>query len=47
MTYLRDFAESFVILFGDYVNILAGGLVGLGIFIASAWATIPHIAKKV
>lgn len=45
--YLFDFAESFVILFGAYINVLAGGLVVLALVLVIAWATIPHIAKRV
>lgn len=49
MTYrfLMDFAESFVILFGAYVNVLAASVVVLGMFLVVAWATIPQIAKRV
>lgn len=42
-----DFAESFVILFGAYVNVLAAGIVVIGIVLVMAWATIPQIAKRV
>jgi hypothetical protein len=46
MTYLRDFAESFMILYGAYVDVLAGGVVALGMIITVAWSTIPHITTR-
>lgn len=45
--FLMDFAESFVILFGAYVNVLAAAVVVVGIVLVLAWATIPAIAKRV
>jgi hypothetical protein len=45
--FLFDFAESFVILFGAYINVLAGGLVVLGLMLVLVWATIPQITKRV
>jgi len=47
MRYLFDFAESFAILFGAYTNVLAAGVIVLGLLLVLAWATIPHIAKRV
>jgi hypothetical protein len=47
MRYLMDFAESFAMLFGAYVNVLAAGVSVLGMLLVIAWATIPHIAKRV
>jgi hypothetical protein len=47
MRYLFDFAESFAILFGVYTNVLAAGVIVLGLLLVLAWATIPHIAKRV
>jgi hypothetical protein len=47
MRYLFDFAESFGLLFGSYVNVLAAGVIVLGILLVLAWATIPHIARRV
>jgi hypothetical protein len=47
MRFLFDFAESFAILFGAYTNVLAAGVIVLGILLVLAWATIPHIAKRV
>jgi hypothetical protein len=45
--YLFDFAESFAILFGGYVNILAAGIVVIALVLVIAWATIPHMARRV
>lgn len=45
--FLMDFAESFVILFGAYVNVLAAGVFVVGMILFLAWATIPAIAKRV
>ena len=45
--YLADFAEAFLILFGAFFDVLAGGVVALGMFLVLAWATIPHITKRV
>jgi hypothetical protein len=45
--FLFDFAESFAILFGAYTNVLAAGVIVLGLLLVLAWATIPHIAKRV
>jgi len=47
MRYLFDFAESFAILFGAYTDVLAAGVIVLGLLLVLAWATIPHIAKRV
>ena len=47
MRFLFDFAESFAILFGAYTNVLAAGVIVLGLLLVLAWATIPHIAKRV
>jgi hypothetical protein len=47
MRYLFDFAESFAILFGAYTNVLAAGVIVMGLLLVLAWATIPHIAKRV
>jgi len=47
MRYLFDFAESFTLLFGAYVNVMAAGVIILGVLFVLAWATIPHIAKRV
>jgi hypothetical protein len=47
MHYLVDFAESFMILFRDYFDVLAAGIIALGMVMAAAWATIPHIARRV
>jgi hypothetical protein len=47
MRYLFDFAESFALLFGSYVNVLAAGVIVLAFLLVLAWATIPHIAKRV
>jgi hypothetical protein len=45
--FLMDFSESFVILFGAYVNVLAAGVFVIGMILFLAWATIPAIAKRV
>lgn len=45
--FLMDFAESFVILFGAYVNVLAASVFVVGMILFLAWATIPAIAKRV
>jgi hypothetical protein len=47
MRYLFDFSESFALLFGAYTNVLAAGVIVLGLLLVLAWATIPHIAKRV
>jgi len=47
MRYLFDFAESFALLFGAYVNVMAAGVIVLGVLLVLAWAMIPHIAKRV
>jgi len=43
--YLRDMAEGFVILFGAYVQALAGGTVALGMFLAIYVAFISQIRR--
>lgn len=47
MRYLMDFAEAFMILFGSYINVLSGGIIVVGMLLVIAWATIPHIAKRI
>jgi len=44
--YLRDFAESFHILFGAYIQALAAGVTISGMILASAWAILPHITRR-
>jgi len=44
--YLRDFAESFYILFGAYIQALAAGVTIGGMILASAWAILPHITRR-
>jgi hypothetical protein len=46
MRYLNDFAWTFVTLIGPFVNVLAGGIVVMGMMIVIGWATIPHIARR-
>jgi len=46
MRYLADFAESFVLLFGAYFDVLSASLVVMGMMLALAWAIIPQITKR-
>ena len=46
MRYLADFAESFVILFGAYFDVLSASIVVMGLMLALAWATIPQSTKR-
>jgi hypothetical protein len=47
MRYLFDFVWSFWLLFRPLFDIMGGGLVALGIFVAVAWASIPHLTRRV
>jgi hypothetical protein len=44
--YLRDFAESFYLLFGAYIQALAAGVTIASLALAAAWATLPHITRR-
>jgi hypothetical protein len=46
MHYLRDFAESFYLLFGAYIKALAAGVTVGGLILAAAWAMLPHITRR-
>ncbi len=47
MRYLADFAWTFYILFAPLFDVIAGGIIALGIFLAAIWAILPHIIRQV
>jgi hypothetical protein len=47
LRYLADFAWSFYILLSPLFDVLAGGIIALGLFLASALAILPHITREV
>jgi hypothetical protein len=47
LRYLADFAWSFYTLLSPLFDVLSGGIVALGLFLAAAWAILPHITRRV
>jgi hypothetical protein len=47
LRYLADFAWSFYILLSPLFDVLAGGIIALGLFLAAAWAILPHITRRI
>lgn len=47
MRYLADFAWSFYTLLSPLFDVLAGGIIALGMLIAAVWAILPHITRRV
>jgi len=47
LRYLADFASSFCTLCSPLFDWLAGGIIALGVFLAAAWALLPHITRRV
>jgi hypothetical protein len=45
LRYLADFAWSFYTLLSPLFDVLAGGVIVLGLFLAAAWAILPHIIR--
>lgn len=46
MHYLRDYAESFQIVYGAFIQLLAAGIGILGLVITAAWGLLPHIVRR-
>lgn len=41
-----DFVQAFLIVFNEFIDIAAGGIIASGIFVAMVWFLLPPIARR-
>lgn len=46
MRYLFDYAQSFYIIYGPFVNVLAGGIMAAGAILLIVWGILPHLTRR-